>query len=70
VFSTKHNFFFAAWLMMASSAFAVDSITLQLGRISGTEWSAESLSLELNWQRGTTASYQKSCYQLPAGDSF
>lgn len=50
--------------MMASSAFAVDSITLQLGRISGTEWSAESLSLELNWQRGTTASYRMRVKEL------
>ncbi len=64
VFSTKHNFFFAAWLMMTSSAFAMDGITLQLGRISGSAWSAESLSLELNWQQGATASYRMRVKEL------
>ena len=58
VSSTKHNLLFVIWLMLTPSAFAVDTITLHLGRVSGSGWSAESLDLELNWQQGAAASYQ------------
>ncbi len=44
--------------MLAPSAFAVESISLQLGRISGPDWSAESLTLALEWQSGATARYR------------
>jgi len=44
--------------MLASSALAVDNITLHLGRVTGLDWSAESLDLELDWQQGEAASYR------------
>ncbi|MCF6354890.1 MAG: YdbH domain-containing protein [Candidatus Polarisedimenticolaceae bacterium] len=44
--------------MLTPSAFAVEGIHLQLGQISGPDWSAESLTLELDWQSGATARYR------------
>jgi len=44
--------------MLTPSAFAVDTIILHLGRISGSGWSAESLDLELDWLQGSAASYR------------
>ncbi len=44
--------------MLAPSAFAVEGIYLQLGQISGPDWSAEALTLELDWQSGAIARYR------------
>ncbi len=44
--------------MLASPALAVDAITLHIGRVTGLEWSAESLDIELDWQQEAAASYR------------
>jgi len=50
--------------MLAPSAFAVDGITLHLGRVTGSGWSAESLDIKLDWQQGAAASYRMRVKEL------
>lgn len=56
--------YLAAGLLLARPAPAVDFISLDLGRISGPDWTAESVSLKLDWRAGTAAAFSLSAASI------
>ncbi len=53
-----------AALLFTLQVFAVDRLAIQLGSISGADWSAAAVTLEIHWQEGEKASYSLAGEQL------
>jgi hypothetical protein len=53
-----------ATLLYALSAFAADSLEIQLGKIGGADWSVQAVTLEIQWQQGANSRYRLAGEQL------